>query len=245
MEENEHRKVPEWFQHSREMVFGEEKSGFEKVVIRTLILSQKRVENAQEGERVYGEVNQAYAHSIWPASKLMCEYIVRKKQIVEGKHVLELGSGTGVVGIVSSRLASSVWLTDLGEEEVLENLRFNASVNACNNTRVLPLEWGRITPEWISMAVPEGERLVLASDCFFESFVFESLCFTLHFLLHKKGYERAITSFQVRTEKSASELLERWGLSGEIIPPSSFLSQEEISLLPAQIELISITKSPI
>jgi len=50
----------------------------------------------------------------WPAGQVLAEYIARLgPEYVKGRTILELGSGTGLVGLVSGALgAEAVWITD-------------------------------------------------------------------------------------------------------------------------------------
>ena len=53
--------------------------------------------------------------------------------------MLELGSGTGLVGMVSSLLGYPTVLTDL--PEIVPNLQLNVDLNKLNNVTVLELDW--------------------------------------------------------------------------------------------------------
>jgi predicted nicotinamide N-methyase len=51
---------------------------------------------------------------VWDAGIALSEYLVRNKGLVHGKRVIELGSGTGLCGIISNEIgARSVTLTDI------------------------------------------------------------------------------------------------------------------------------------
>ncbi|KAK0191298.1 hypothetical protein F5146DRAFT_594894 [Armillaria mellea] len=48
-----------------------------------------------------------------PQDRILANYLVqRDRSFLEDKTVLELGSGTGLVGIVAARLGAKVWVTD-------------------------------------------------------------------------------------------------------------------------------------
>ncbi|KIK70540.1 hypothetical protein GYMLUDRAFT_32580 [Collybiopsis luxurians FD-317 M1] len=80
----------------------------------------------------------------WFASHMLARYLMQNTSIVEGKRLLELGSGTGFLGIIAASLqqlqlnskkttlleSSSVWLTDVNEE-VLTQCRRNVQL-PCN-----------------------------------------------------------------------------------------------------------------
>ncbi|KAJ3936148.1 MAG: putative methyltransferase-domain-containing protein [Lentinula lateritia] len=73
----------------------------------------------------------------WFASRMLASYLIQNPGIIEGKRVLELGSGIGFLGIIAASLqqlspkdTSSLWLTDVNEE-VLSQCRHNIQLS-CN-----------------------------------------------------------------------------------------------------------------
>ncbi|KAF7353054.1 Protein-lysine N-methyltransferase EFM6 [Mycena venus] len=49
----------------------------------------------------------------WPAGEVLAQYLVKRgSNSLQGKNVLELGSGTGLVGLVAAMLGGTVCLTD-------------------------------------------------------------------------------------------------------------------------------------
>ncbi|KAJ1482011.1 putative methyltransferase-domain-containing protein, partial [Baffinella frigidus] len=67
--------------------------------------------------------------AVWDAALVLCEFLALHPDLVRGKRVVELGSGTGVLGLVCARLgAERVILTDLPEQLPLleDNVRRNA-----------------------------------------------------------------------------------------------------------------------
>ncbi|XP_035538242.1 protein-lysine methyltransferase METTL21E-like [Morone saxatilis] len=83
---------------------------------------------------------------MWPAALALCSFLDNNRQRVnlQGKEVLELGAGTGLVTIVASLLGASVTATDL--PEVLGNLQANVMRNTRGRCRHTPqlaaLSWG-------------------------------------------------------------------------------------------------------
>uniref|UniRef100_H3CVN3 Methyltransferase 21C, AARS1 lysine n=1 Tax=Tetraodon nigroviridis TaxID=99883 RepID=H3CVN3_TETNG len=83
---------------------------------------------------------------VWPGALALCSFLDNNRHQVDlqGKEVLELGAGTGLVAIVASLLGASVTATDL--PEVLSNLRANVMRNTRGRCRhppqVASLAWG-------------------------------------------------------------------------------------------------------
>ncbi|XVF17892.1 hypothetical protein REPUB_Repub10bG0164000 [Reevesia pubescens] len=102
--------------------------------------------------------------------------------------ILELGSGTGLVGIAAAiTLGANVTVTDL--PHVIPNLQFNVDANAVmvaekgGNVNVAPLRWGE--DDDVKVIGREFD-LVLASDVVYHDHLFEPLIKTLRFWLNGK-----------------------------------------------------------
>jgi predicted nicotinamide N-methyase len=64
--------------------------------------------------------------TIWDGSVLLAKYLERRQQGLHGLHVLELGSGVGVVGLAAAALGANVVMTDL--PYVMPSLQRNIDV---------------------------------------------------------------------------------------------------------------------
>lgn len=87
--------------------------GSEELVTTTILESRTTIEAGTTG-----------LHT-WGASLALCQHLQAHPELVRGKRVLELGCGSGLLGIVVARLgAKRVILTD-GSQEVLDRCRDN------------------------------------------------------------------------------------------------------------------------
>ena len=78
---------------------------------------------------------------LWPTALVLSEFLCEHPEYVAGKRVVELGSGSGAVGLVCSALgAASVTLTDVGD--ALPLIARNVHKNEANGVRVAPCLWG-------------------------------------------------------------------------------------------------------
>jgi predicted nicotinamide N-methyase len=100
-------------------------------------------------------------------------------------NILELGSGTGLVGIAAAAtLGANVTVTDL--PHVIPNLQFNADANASvlnlnsGAVHVAPLRWGEADDVEL---IGRDFDLVLASDVVYHDHLYDPLLETLRLLL--------------------------------------------------------------
>ncbi|XP_032369015.1 EEF1A lysine methyltransferase 3 [Etheostoma spectabile] len=90
--------------------------------------------------------NLGVAAPVWEAALHLCRYFEEQSIELRGKRIIELGAGTGVVGILAARLGAVVTLTDL--PLALHQLQVNISANMPSSgwptslPTVLPLSWG-------------------------------------------------------------------------------------------------------
>ena len=101
---------------------------------------------------------------LWPAASVMCRWLSRQAAKVEGSRVLELGCGTGAVGLYAAGLgASRVLLTD-GSDDVLHNCRRNITLNASAFCGAVDVATRKLS--FGDSILPVGPwDWVLASDC--------------------------------------------------------------------------------
>eukprot|EP00752_Nemacystus_decipiens_P017883 g16032.t1 len=76
-----------------------------------------------------GGTDIGFGASVYPAAYVLAEYLERHPHLVRGKRVIELGTGTGFLGIATSILgAAQVCLTD-GDEQSLQLTQENVDAN--------------------------------------------------------------------------------------------------------------------
>ncbi|KAI7746576.1 hypothetical protein M8C21_005730 [Ambrosia artemisiifolia] len=121
--------------------------------------------------------------------------------------ILELGSGTGVVGIAASAiLGADVTVTDL--PHVLPNIEFNADVNKNvvgtrgGGVHVAALSWGKVEE---MEGVGREYDMVIGSDVVYHDHLYEPLIQTLKYLLLGDGDgERVFLMAHLRRWKKES-----------------------------------------
>ncbi|XP_007905224.1 EEF1A lysine methyltransferase 3-like [Callorhinchus milii] len=81
---------------------------------------------------------------IWDAGIFLCKYIEKQNMDFTGKKVIELGSGTGLVGIFAGLLGANVTLTDRWHvlDQIKSNVFANIPASALDRCKVCALLWG-------------------------------------------------------------------------------------------------------
>jgi len=118
---------------------------------------------------------------VWPAGQILSSYLIKKGSgFLRGKRVVELGSGTGLVGLIAAKLgAGKVWITD--QQPLLGIMQQNLSMNSLQyNCVVAELDWGTVIP----IAIPPPD-VILAADCVYFEPAFPLLVQTLDALSTK------------------------------------------------------------
>ncbi|KAI3726489.1 hypothetical protein L1987_66286 [Smallanthus sonchifolius] len=143
--------------------------------------------------------SQGLSFQLWPAAttfvKLLDSYqpsntdsfsaAVTNVKIRPPLRILELGSGTGVVGIAASAiLGADVTVTDL--PHVLPNLVFNADANSSvvaprgGQVHVAALSWGKLEE---METIGRDYDLIIGSDVVYHDHLYDPLIQTLKYLL--------------------------------------------------------------
>jgi len=85
--------------------------------------------------------NDSTGHKIWDAGYVLSQLLTNKSDLLQGKTVLELGSGTGIGGLMAAAVGAVVSLTD-GASSVLPILESNVKLsNLHHSTTVRRLQW--------------------------------------------------------------------------------------------------------
>uniref|UniRef100_UPI00398E835D EEF1A lysine methyltransferase 3-like n=1 Tax=Pristiophorus japonicus TaxID=55135 RepID=UPI00398E835D len=116
---------------------------------------------------------------IWEAGLVLCSFFEQEKISFSGKKVIELGSGTGIVGILAILLGGEVTLTD--QPIVLNQIEFNIDKNIPaaikQHSKVSALRWGENQDQF-----PTDYDVILGSDIVYSPQDFPSLLRTLRHL---------------------------------------------------------------
>ncbi|XP_006629367.1 EEF1A lysine methyltransferase 3 [Lepisosteus oculatus] len=143
------------------------------------------------------------AAPVWEAALCLCRYFEEQQFDFAGRRVIELGSGTGIVGILAARLGAAVTLTDL--PHALPQLQRNVSANQpspCwpHPPSVRALSWGLDHAHF-----PSDWDLVLGADIVYARDTYPLLLATLRHLC-QQGAVLYLAS-ELRQEHGTPEFL--------------------------------------
>ncbi|KAF9452143.1 hypothetical protein P691DRAFT_722431 [Macrolepiota fuliginosa MF-IS2] len=115
----------------------------------------------------------------WPAGQILSSYLTQTYQTttsLSNKTIIELGSGTGLVGLIAGKLdpLCTTYITD--QAPLLDIMRKNVLLNVLeDNVKAVELNWGEPVPS----TVPSKPDIILAADCVYFEPAFPLLVQTL------------------------------------------------------------------
>ncbi|TMW67053.1 hypothetical protein Poli38472_012169 [Pythium oligandrum] len=141
---------------------------------------------------------------VWNCARVLVEFFQRNPELLDHKQVLELGAGTGAVGLALAKTTKlqSVLLTDL--EDVVELTKTNVSTTAQVDSTVSVLveqgrleartyRWGSTIDNWMLDC-----DVVVCSDCLYEANVYADLLKSLITITHQKSHCAVYVAYKQR-----------------------------------------------
>ncbi|XP_020109392.1 methyltransferase-like protein 22 isoform X1 [Ananas comosus] len=169
---------------------------------------------------------------VWRASLVLTDYVLHRSFTscdFNGITAIELGAGTGLVGIALARVAGSVFITDIGTE-ILDNCATNVHLNSSwlkfdeTEVHVRELDWRESWPpligkfdllsqprsrySWTSAEIEEAERAVvlLAADVIYSDNLTDLFFGTLEKLMSHGSEKVLYLALEKRYNFSMEEL---------------------------------------
>ncbi|XP_064408568.1 protein N-lysine methyltransferase METTL21A [Latimeria chalumnae] len=123
--------------------------------------------------------NLGVAAPVWDAALNLCSYFENCCLSFSGKKVIELGAGTGIVGILSVLLGGDVTLTDLPHtlRHIKDNVSANIPAGLSSRFHIRALSWG-VDHE----SFPSDYDVILGADIVYLKDTYPSLLRTLQHL---------------------------------------------------------------
>lgn len=184
--------LPEEFMNQLQGALEREAQGVaQKIGIPLLQISQAMDDNGQVGQ------------IIWNAGVQLSEYLNRELQPqLEGRRVLELGSGTGLVGIVAAVCGANVTVTDLPEvlPRAMENVALNQQlISDCGGAiAVTEYDWNKPSSHQLD---PSGYDFVVGADLVYDPEAVDPLTGVLQRLLTSQPQTEVLLAHQHRSNE--------------------------------------------
>eukprot|EP00095_Tigriopus_kingsejongensis_P008412 maker-scaffold9_size846264-snap-gene-7.27 protein:Tk08412 transcript:maker-scaffold9_size846264-snap-gene-7.27-mRNA-1 annotation:"protein-lysine methyltransferase mettl21d-like" len=178
-------------------------------------------------EEVELHLSQEYTGSesavVWDAALVLAYYLEHQQESLQlrGQAVVELGSGTGIVGLVAGALGARVVLSDLPEYIPLleENIAKNRA-HLPNAVECRALTWGQ-SSEDLSKLIPSGVDFVLVSDCIYYEDAIQPLIATLSALCTSRR-TRVLFAYEDRSSDEKQKVQKFfWKLASSIFEIAS------------------------
>jgi protein-lysine N-methyltransferase EEF2KMT len=164
----------------------------------------------------------------WEAALHLGQYLCANPGLIENRRVLELGAGTGYLGILCAKYlgAEHVLVSD-GSEDVINNLPDNFFLNGLQgSSRISPLElrWGHALVGTEEQAWNGGRRVdvVLGADITYDEKVSPSLVATLEELVDLLATVTIIIAATERNRKTFQSFLDVCERQGFVVSNESF-----------------------
>ncbi|EFA77851.1 hypothetical protein PPL_09349 [Heterostelium album PN500] len=135
----------------------------------------------------------------WPAASIMSSFIAKHNELFVDKNVLELGTGVGICGLIASRYARSVLLSD-GDTATFDQLNKNIELNShlynvngpsssslsqSKKPKAIKLRWGKdeTLEQLKSDLCFQPYDIIIGSDLIYQDSSIEPLFYTVNQLL--------------------------------------------------------------
>lgn len=79
-------------------------------------------------------------NQVWPGNQVFADFLFGQLDFLRTQNIVELGSGSGILGIFLARLGARITVSDCPDSEIFENIDFNCKLNGIDSIPKLPRE---------------------------------------------------------------------------------------------------------
>ncbi|XP_046350826.1 probable methyltransferase-like protein 23 [Haliotis rufescens] len=162
-------------------------------------------------------IDPAFGMYVWPCAPVLAQYVWFHREEIRNKHVLEIGAGTALPGILAAKCGGIVSLSDSANyPRCLDNCRKSCEANGLRGVSIHGLTWGEFSPALLQLP---PQDIILGSDCFYSTKDFEDILVTVAYLLQKMPTAEFWTTYQERSaDRSIEHLLMKWKMCCRHVP---------------------------
>ncbi|CAD6996128.1 methyltransferase-like protein 23 [Ceratitis capitata] len=191
-----------------------------------------------------------YSFYTWPCAPVLAWFLWERRKNLASKHILELGAGTALPGILAAKCGARVILSDSCIlPKSLAHIRKSCLTNNLvpgKDIEVIGVSWGLLLNSVFNIGPLD---LIIGADCFYDPSVFEDILVTVSFLLERNPQAKFVCTYQERSaDWSIEALLKKWKLRAVPINTDEVGKSSGIDLSEFMgghtIHLIEITKEP-
>jgi len=161
--------------------------------------------------------------SVWDCGVMMAKYLeLQPTEFFEGKTFVELGSGTGVLGLVCAALGGTVIVSDKDDEKpIIDLLKGNLERNPVGDIRYMPLTWG-VEEHADALLESVGHiDYILATDVIYCNEIVMPLVQTLKKICSKEA--KVFLGYEYHHFQSISTFfkeIRKWGFKNTMLEPN-------------------------
>eukprot|EP01100_Stratorugosa_tubuloviscum_P010202 TRINITY_DN435_c0_g1_i1.p1 TRINITY_DN435_c0_g1~~TRINITY_DN435_c0_g1_i1.p1 ORF type:complete len:343 (+),score=143.25 TRINITY_DN435_c0_g1_i1:89-1117(+) len=134
--------------------------------------------------------NVGLAWKVWDSSIIFSRWLWANQHILVQKKVLEVGSGCGLVGMVTSMFCEKITLTDY-TQQILDNIQHNINLNQTlinkNNITLSLLDWCTFSPTNLPQGIESKYDVIIGTDVVFHLALAKLLISVIAALLDENG----------------------------------------------------------
>lgn len=154
--------------------------------------------------------------------------------VVKGLNVLELGSGTGITGLVSGRMGSKLTLMTDYHPVVIKNASNNIELNDLNEkVQCMELNWEWVINQDFSKQDPLITNTIwdkiIAADCIFDLFHAKVIPLVSKHYLSKQGRFHVLLPHRLQFKKEISTFEENMERNGWILEYSHWIHKHSLT----------------
>jgi len=145
------------------------------------------------------------ANFVWPGNHPFSEYLIKNWNLLDGKRIIELGAGTGVLSIfLKKKGIKEIVTSDYDDPQIGDNIEYNWKLNGYDGKEAslhIPHTWGAPLPS----ELPNFD-VILCNDCILYVSQYPNLIKTIQHLLKKSSGNICIFSCGRRIKKEYENL---------------------------------------